>query len=146
MSALARPNLVDFIGFLVHGYRNVSQVNGDKNNLSNRRNPCPVGPEDRTGVQIFNVCDAEPYEFNQIILAFKRSGVHPNWPIMPIPLSFVWLLTRIAGFLSPSKKEWLHSGYEKLTHDLVFDNSRMLETGFKPRHSLETIFLQHSPA
>ncbi len=128
MSALARPNLVDFIAFLVHEYRRVSQTNGDKNNLSNRRN-----------LRI-NVCDAEPYKFNTIIQVFKNSGIRPNRPIVPIPLSIVWLLTRIAGILFAKKRKWLHSCYEKLAQDLVFDNTRMLNTGFTPKHTLETIF------
>ena len=109
----------------------------DENKLCNLRNPCPVGPEDRTGVQLFNVCDAEPYSFNRIIQVFKQSDIHPNRPVIPIPLSFVWLLTRIAGFLLPKKRKWLHSGYEKLASDLVFDNGRMMGTGFRPKHSLE---------
>jgi hypothetical protein len=96
--------------------------------------------EQKNNIQIYNVCDAEPYEFNKIIKVFKRLGVHPNRPIVPIPLSIVWLLTRIAGFLLPKRKKWLHSGYEKLAQDLVFDNTRMLNTGFTPKHTLETIF------
>ena len=97
----------------------------------------------QNNLQIFNVCDAEPYKFNTIIQVFKNSGIRPNRPIVPIPLSIVWLLTRIAGFLLPKKKKWLHSGYEKLASSLVFDNTKMLKTGFKPVHTLETIF---SPA
>jgi len=93
-----------------------------------------------TQIKIFNVCDAEPYEFNKIIQVFKNSGIHANRPVIPIPLPFVWLLTRLAGLLLPKKKQWLHSGYEKLTQDLVFDNTRMLNTGFTPKHTLETIF------
>jgi len=31
-----------------------------------------------------------------------------------------------------------------LAGDLVFDNGRMMETGFRPRHSLETIFSSNS--
>lgn len=127
MFAFARPNLVDFIEYLIHRFRRFSQMDIDENNLCNRRN-----------LRI-NVCDAEPYDFNTIIKVFKRSDFHPNRPIIPIPLTFVWLLNRIAGLLLPSKKKWLHSGYDKLTQDLVFDNTRMLETGFKPKHTLETI-------
>ena len=46
---------------------------------------------------------------------------------------------RIAGCLLRNKKEWVYSCYDKLASDLVFDNGRMMGTGFKPRHSLETI-------
>ena len=100
--------------------------------------------EDENGkgrsLQIFNVCDAEPYEFNRIIGVFKKSGIHPNRPVISVPLSVVWTATRIAGVFFSSKREWIHSCYDKLASDLVFDNGRMMGTGFKPAHSLETIF------
>jgi len=167
MSALARPNLVDFIEFLIHTpeeYASLSQVSQlnrrnieverDKNStgrgfpqydlpdLRGRRKYSQINDkaEQKNNIQIYNLCDAEPYEFNKIIKVFKRLGVHPNRPVIPIPLPFVWLLTRLAGLLLPKKKQWLHSGYEKLTQDLLFDNSRMLNTGFTPKHTLETIF------
>jgi len=146
MSALARPNLVDFIEFLIHRFHRFSQTTStdyadsrrlnpqacaNENNLCNRRN---------LRINIFNVCDTEDYEFNTIIQVFKSSGARPNRPVIPVPLPVVWLATRIAGGLLPGKREWLHSCYDKLASDLVFDNEKMLQTGFKPRHSLETIF------
>jgi|GEM_PF-465053 len=124
MSALARPNLVDFIEYLIH---RLTQISADENNLSNRRN------------RRINVCDAEAYEFNRIIEVFKKSGIRPNGPVISVPLSFVWLATRIAGYFLRNKREWIHSCYDKLASDLVFDNGRMMGTGFRPRHSLETI-------
>jgi len=116
MSALAKPNLVDFIEFLME------------------RSTQPPG------VDILNVCDAEDYQFNTIIRTFKKSGVCPNKPVIPAPLFPVWVATRIAGYILRNKREWIHSCYDKLASDLVFDNRQMLETGFMPRHSLETIF------
>jgi len=116
MSALARSNLVDFIELLL------------KRSLQNSE------------VNILNVCDTEPYEFNTIIQVFKKSGIRPNRPVISVPLSPVWIATRIAGALFTNKKSWLHSCYDKLASDLVFDNGRMMKTGFKPVHSLETIF------
>ncbi len=116
MSALARPNLVDFIEFLIHRLRRFSQID------------------------IFNVCDAEAYEFNTLIQVLKKSGLRPNRPVISVPLPIVWLATRIAGGFLPGKKRWLHSCYDKLASSLVFDNERMLKTGFRPRHSLQTIF------
>ena len=86
-----------------------------------------------------NVCDAEPYEFNRIIEAFRKSGTHPNRPVISVPLFPVWAATRLAGAFFRSKKEWVYSCYDKLACDLVFDNGRMMGTGFVPRHSLETI-------
>jgi len=91
-------------------------------------------------LQIFNVCDAEAYEFNRIIRVFKKSGIRPNRQIISVPLFPVWLVTRISGILLASKRNWLHSGYNKLASDLVFDNRKMMKTGFKPRHNLYTIF------
>ena len=90
-------------------------------------------------MRVFNVCDAETYEFNRIIEVFKKSGIWPRRPVISVPLSFVWLATRIAGVFFPNKREWIYSCYDKLASDIVFDNSKMLKTGFKPIDSLETI-------
>jgi nucleoside-diphosphate-sugar epimerase len=116
MSALARPNLVDFIEFLL------------------KRSP------QNSGVNILNVCDAEAYEFNKIIRVFQKSGIRPNRPIISIPLFPVWIATRIASIFLPGKRNWLHSCYDKLASDLVFENGKMMGTGFRPVHSLETVF------
>ena len=97
MSALARPNLVDFIDHLIHRLHRLSQITdkpSDRNDLYNQRN--------RRNLRM-NVCDAESYEFNQIIQTFKQSGFYPNRPTLPIPLSIVWPLARTAGFLLPKK-------------------------------------------
>ncbi len=126
MSALARPNLVDFIDFLIHRFHRLSQIT-DKSTQQNN-------------LQIFNVCDAESYEFNRIIEVFKNSGIHANRPAISVPLSLVWILTHMAGILFAKKRKWLHSCYDKLASSLVFDNTKMLKTGFKPKHSMETIF------
>jgi nucleoside-diphosphate-sugar epimerase len=125
MSALARPNLVDFIEYLIH---RLTHISADENNLCNRRN-----------LRI-NVCDAKAYDFNTIIEVFKRSRIRPNRPVICVPLPPVWLATRIAGSLFPDKRNWLHSCYDKLAYDLVFDNGKMMERGFRPKHSVETIF------
>jgi len=78
--------------------------------------------------------------FAPIIQVFKKSGIRPNRPVLSVPLSPVWIATRIAGALFPNKRNWLHSCYDKLASDLVFSNEKMLGTGFKPHHSLETVF------
>jgi nucleoside-diphosphate-sugar epimerase len=144
MSALARPNLVDFIEFLIQTpeeYASLSQVNSRGRGLRPGEIVSEFHRAGRlTQIKIFNVCDAESYEFNTIIRVFKKSGIRPNRSVISVPLSFVWFATRIAGVLLPNKKNWLHSGYDKLASDLVFGNEKMLGTGFKPRHSLETIF------
>ena len=61
-----------------------------------------------------------------------------------IPLWIVYMATRAAGILFYSKRGLLHSYYDKLASDLVFDNLRMVEKGFKQSHSLETVFLAES--
>jgi nucleoside-diphosphate-sugar epimerase len=116
MSALARPNLVDFIEFLL------------------KRRPRIQG------IKILNVCDSQSYEFNTIIQILRKSGIRPNRPVISVPLSPVWIATRIAGALFPNKRNWLHSCYDKVALSLVFNNDKMLGTGFRPVHSLETIF------
>jgi hypothetical protein len=151
MSALARPNLVEFIEFLIHRFRpgeivsefyragrflQIKDKPAQKNNLHNQRNRCNLR---------INVCDVEPYEFNRIIGVFKKSGIRPRRPVISVPLSVVWLATRIAGIFFSNKREWIHSCYDKLASDLVFDNGKMMGTGFRPRHSLETIMGDRKP-
>jgi len=97
------------------------------------------GNDKKRNLRIFNVCDAEPYEFNRIIGVFKKSGIRPDRPVISVPLSVVWFATRIAGIFFSSKREWIHSCYDKLACDLVFDNGKMMWTGFRPVHTLETI-------
>jgi len=155
MSALARPNLVEFIVHILQSadyltqrrkdakVKNSTEITQrrkgakrgristdyvDKNNLCNQRN-----------LRI-NVCDTDPYEFNTIIKVFKKSGIRPNRPVISVPLSVVWFAMRIAGIFFSNKKEWIHSCYDKLASDLVFENGMMMGTGFRPRCSLETIF------
>ena len=120
MSALARPNLVEFISFLLNGSMN------------------------SPGVHIFNVCDAEHYAFDTIIQIFKESGLYPKRPVLPIPLSTVRIATHGAGSILSARRRWLRSCYDKLASDLIFDNRRMLKTGFRPRHSLKTIYKSES--
>ena len=138
MSALARPNLTDFIEFLIHRLRRSTQINADENNIKNNRtrqnNLC-----NQRNLRI-NVCDAKPYEFNTIIRVFKKSSFRPDRPVVSVPISFVWLATRIAGTILFNKRKWLYACYDKLASSLIFSNNKMLETGFVPHHSLQTIF------
>ena len=83
MSALARPNLVDFIEFLVH---RLTQINTDENNIKNnltRQNTLC----NQRNLRI-NVCDAEAYEFNTIIQVFKKSGIRLDRPVHSIETIF----------------------------------------------------------
>lgn len=117
LSALARPTLVDFITGLLG--REPDEMNSPLN--------------------ILNVCDAEPYSFNRIIAAFKSSGLKADRPVLPVPLWPVGLFTRAAAAIDRDRADWWRACYAKLASDLVFDNSRMLATGFRPRHSLEAV-------
>ena len=140
MSALARPNLIDFIDFLIKSKLATPVRSSGPTGQADTHRHTGRKKDENTGLNILNVCDAEPYEFNRIIQVFKNSGIHPNRPVISVPLSVVWFATRIAGIFFSSKREWIHSCYDKLASDLVFDNKKMLGTGFAPVHSLERIF------
>ena len=157
MSALARPNLVDFIAHILqaadeHGLdsrfrgNDKGRCGNDKKGRGNDEKEGGNGKNEgvndkRRSSQILNVCDAEAYEFNRIIRVFKKSGIRPDRPVISVPLPAVWFATRIAGVFFSSKREWIHSCYDKLASDLVFDNGRMMGMGFKPAHTIEAIFL-----
>ncbi len=154
MSALARPNLVEFIAHIVESADGLTQrrkgakgtnrrpETGDRENkeLENGAQKTADENYERRGLRIFNVCDVDAYEFDRIIRVFKKSGIQPNRSVISVPLFVVWFATRIAGVFFPKKRGWIHSCYDKLACDLVFDNGRMMGTGFRPVHSLETIF------
>ncbi|MCP3924111.1 MAG: NAD-dependent epimerase/dehydratase family protein [Desulfobacterales bacterium] len=116
MSALARGNIVDFIDFLI----------------ANKAN----------GTQILNVSDEDSYRFNEIITTFKKSTFQPNRLTLKIPLISVWILTRVLSFFFRRNREWVKACYDKVAYDLIFDNTRMKETGFKPKYNIKNIFLK----
>jgi len=72
--------------------------------------------------------------------SLKKLGIRPRRAVISVPLPVVWVATRIVGCLLRNKREWVYSCYDKLACDLVFDNGRMMGTGFRARYSLETIF------
>jgi len=118
MSAIARPNVVDFVKFVLlnpYGYKKIGSI--------------------------INVTDRDSYTFNDIIDTFLKSRTHPVRPVIQIPEYSIFLLTRIIGLMVSSKKDWIHGCYEKLASSLIFDNNKMLEKGFMPKHDLKTIFL-----
>lgn len=116
MSALARKNFVDFIDFRLKHETNDSFFN------------------------IINVCDERPYSFNEIIEVFKKTKYQPKRKVINIPLYIVGLPIYFIGLLIKNKSTRIHSFYNKLANDLVFDNKRMLDTGFKPMQSLKSVF------
>ena len=145
MSALARPNLVAFISHVLKIIKGSDREFMDEQGSGDGsdENIVPAKSREqnhRKNLRIFNVCDETPYDFNSIVRVFKKSGIYPNRPVISAPLSAVWVGTRLAGALFPGKRRWFHSGYNKLASDLIFDNGKMLKTGFKPHHSLETVF------
>ncbi|MCP3940376.1 MAG: NAD-dependent epimerase/dehydratase family protein [Desulfobacteraceae bacterium] len=119
MSILARQNLVDFISHRI------------ENNLMQR--VC----------NYFNVTDKRPCSFNKIIKIFKTSEYRPDRRIITVSLSLVWIITRVAGLFIKGKGLLIYSFYDKLSKELVFDNTRMLETGFDPRYTLKSVFARH---
>ena len=120
MSALAKPNLLDFIEYTLQ-----MRVN------------------DRS-LDIINISDACPYSFNDIIQVFKKNTIYSYKPVISVPLSLVWLLTRLAGTFFRKQKMWFHSCYEKVAYSMVFDNTRMLQTGFKHKHDLSSVLSSNS--
>ncbi|MBN2538534.1 MAG: hypothetical protein JXB09_00630, partial [Deltaproteobacteria bacterium] len=115
ISALARPNLVDFVAWILK-----------------------VPPE---GYAVMNVCDERPYRFDDIIRVFKKGRNRRVRPIITVPLCAVRFASRVGGKVLGSKETWLRSASNKASSDLVFGNERMLKTGFRPVHTLETVFL-----
>ena len=116
ISALARPNLVDFVEFILKE---------------------PV----TDGFDVLNVCDERPYRFDDIIRAFKTGGACRGRPVISVPLPVVCFASRAGGKVLRRREAWLRSCYNKVSSDMVFSNERMLKTGFSPVHTLETVFL-----
>ncbi len=92
---------------------------------------------------IFNVTDKSPCSFNEIIETFKKSEYQPDRSVVKVPLWFAWMITRVVGSLIKDKVKLIHSFYDKLANDLVFDNKKMLDTGFNPKHTLKSVFLNN---
>jgi len=119
ISAVSRQNLADFIKYRLNQVKDSSSCN------------------------IINVCDKEPYKFREIIRIFKQSEYQPNRMVLWIPLIFVWFATRFVGIILKNKQSWMYSSYDKLAGSLIFDNKKMLETGFNPKYDLESVFLEN---
>lgn len=115
ISALARSNLVDFVAWILK-----------------------VPP---AGYAVMNVCDERPYRFDDIIKAFKTGGDCRGRPVISVPLPAVCFASRLGGKILRRREAWFRSCYNKVSSDMVFSNERMLKMGFRPVHTLETIFL-----
>ncbi len=118
MSVLSRGNLADFISF--------------------RLENCPG----KKFYNTLNICDQFPCSFNEIIKVFKASKYQPDKSTVRIPLELVRGVTHVTGKLVKTKSAWIHSFYDKLANNLVFDNKQMLDTGFCPNRTIKTVFLK----
>jgi nucleoside-diphosphate-sugar epimerase len=131
ISALALNNLVDFVSFML------ARENGDKLG----RIALPEAETLQTQlIDIINVCDPVTYDFDSIIQIFKKSDTHPHRPVVCVPMHMVYLLTIIAGKIFHKKATWFNACYKKLALNMVFDNKRMLKTGFQPVYSMYSVF------
>lgn len=119
ISALAMENLVGFIAF------RLNHMIGHK------------------FCRIINICDDQPYSFNEIIEVFRKTKYQPQRRVIKIPLCIVGLPILMIRFVLRKNSIWVQSFYNKLAKDLVFDNKRMLDTGFKPILNLKSIFLKN---
>lgn len=117
MSVLYIKNLTGFIDYIL---QNAERPNG----------PC----------YLYNVADAHPYTFNQIIRIFKRSQYRPARPVIPIPMGLVRFGIKFLSAIVFPQKRVIDSWYDKLALDLVFDNKKMLETGYYPDKKLDDVF------
>ena len=122
MSALSRRNFIDFLRYLIE--RN----NG---NISQRE------------FEVYNVSDKAPYSFWHIIQSFRRSNSRPNRPVLPVPFWAIRISLRILAAALWKNKDWVESCYNKLTLDFIYDNNKMLQTGFMPIDTIDSVFLDN---
>lgn len=116
ISVLSRSNLVDFIAHRIEG------------NI-----------EDRF-CNTLNISDQFPCSFNEIIEIFKQSAHHPKRRVVKVPLWLVWVITRIGGKMMKQKSGCIYSFYDKLSKNLIFDNTRMLSFGYTPVETLKSVY------
>jgi len=116
-SALALPNLVAFISFLLQS-------------------------GNAAGVNTYNVCDERPYRFRDVCDVLRRSRKTGKAYCVPLPSGPAYAGIVLAGLIWPRRKQWFRSSYGKLYSDRVFDCGRMRQTGFTPPHSLTSLVSQ----
>lgn len=116
LSVLARKNLIDFIRYRVM-----------------------ADDSTRTCSKI-NISDAEPCSFNEMIRVMNSRPIGHKKPVLTVPLQSINMASQIAQFCFPTKKQFISSCHHKLVRDIVINNQRMLETGFKPKHTIANIF------
>jgi nucleoside-diphosphate-sugar epimerase len=116
LSMLARKNLVDFIRYRI--------------TADNSERTC----------SIMNISDPEPYSFNDMIRIMNSKSIGHRKSVFTVPLQSINIASQIAQFCFPTKKKFISSCHHKLVRDIVINNQRMLETGFKPEYTIANIF------
>ena len=116
LSVLARKNLVDFIRYLI--------------TADNSKPTC----------NIMNISDFEPCSFNEMICLMNSKSIGYRKPVFKIPLQLLNMASQIAQFCFPTKRQFIASCHHKLIRNIVINNQRMLETGFKPKYTITNIF------
>jgi len=116
LSILARKNLVDFIRYRI--------------SADNSQHACSV----------MNISDSEPCSFNKMIRLMNSRSIGQRKPTFTVPLQLINIASRIAQVCFPTKKQFISSCHHKLIRDIVINNQRMLETGFKPKYTITNIF------
>lgn len=116
MSALARDNVADWMGFVLSG-------------------------RDRFGgFHVYNLCDEKPYSFNEMIRIFKESGRRTSLPDLHVPPGLIRRFYLLAKAWRRESRISPQSYVEKICRDMVYNCEKLLGTGFRPAHSLETVF------
>ncbi len=115
LSVLARKNLVDFIQYRI--------------SVDNATRIC----------SIMNISDPEPCSFNEMIRLMNFEPTGHKKPVFTIPLQSINIASQIAQFCFPTKKQFISSCHHKLVRDIVINNQRMLESGFKPKYTIANI-------
>ncbi|WP_218576693.1 NAD-dependent epimerase/dehydratase family protein [Desulfobacter latus] len=116
LSILARKNVVDFIRF---------RIKADNSNHA---------------CSIMNISDFEPCSFNDMIRLMNSKSIGHKKPVFTVPFKLINIASQIAKCCFPTKKQFISSCHHKLVRDIVINNQRMLETGFKPRHTITNTF------
>lgn len=116
MSVLARDNLADFIKFLI-------------------RDSWP-----KYGYRVLNVCDKEPVSFQDIIMGLRQKRAYRKKVTLFIPLLLIQVILSAAEFFWGRNRGMIRSYYDKIANNLIYDNQKMLDTGFMPRSSFKELF------
>jgi len=116
LSVLARKNLADFIQYRI------------------------LTDTSKRICGIMNISDPKPCSFNEMIDLMNPKSTGYRKPVFTVPLQSINIASQIAQLCFPTKKQFISSCHHKLIRDIVINNQRMLETGFKPKYTITKIF------